>query len=642
MKIHFNTLYITCKQSIEEIDLSHHITFFHGKVSSGKSTIARLIDFCLGGEIENTPAVSKELIKVRLDLIIGKYDVIIERDKNGNDALVSWVDNDSSEHFRINMPVRATSQLIFKESIYCLSDLIFYFWDMDVLKVTKNNTVNSILERLSIRNFLWYCYLKQEKLDSSFYRFEESYNLRTTRQTIRFILGYVNQKLVELESNLAKTRESKSAKQSTIAELSQFLSGFNITIEDIEEGLSRTKCDLEYAEGERSKLLGNYKYDTHTSDTKRIKIIKTGESITNNQIIAQDLNDKITKLNSLRLELVSSLYKIDRTIGSNKIFSNQVYKTCPCCGKIVIEKLDDTICLLCKQPNTPDSNYEVFEFAKKDTEVRIKDIENSIENLEKQFNRINNTLVKQIAHKKTLDIALNEELKTYESSYMSQIREFDCTISLLRERIRNLLINKAMPKEISKLQDEFDKLESKESRLKDLIRGEEQKIMQADTFVKELEETFAITLKEVGVPGVGKSDSIRIDTKKWTIKIIPNDDRDLEWGFSEAGSGGKKTLINVCFLLSIHIVAEKNMLDLPNIIIIDTPMKNIDKEVNRDLFDNFYNYLYKVSESLLANTQIIIVDNAIVKPDDNIDFKDRYMTPDEINNPPLISYYFGS
>ena len=39
------------RQSREEIDLDHHVVIFHGKISSGKSTIAKMIDACLGGKL---------------------------------------------------------------------------------------------------------------------------------------------------------------------------------------------------------------------------------------------------------------------------------------------------------------------------------------------------------------------------------------------------------------------------------------------------------------------------------------------------------------------------------------------------------------------------------------------------------------
>lgn len=59
MKIHFHRLLLNCRQSIEEIELSAQVSFFHGKISAGKSSIVRLIDFCLGGGLERTPALRK-------------------------------------------------------------------------------------------------------------------------------------------------------------------------------------------------------------------------------------------------------------------------------------------------------------------------------------------------------------------------------------------------------------------------------------------------------------------------------------------------------------------------------------------------------------------------------------------------------
>ena len=58
MKIRFSRLIMNCRESVEEIDLSAQISLFHGKISAGKSSIVRLIDFCLGGDLERTPALT--------------------------------------------------------------------------------------------------------------------------------------------------------------------------------------------------------------------------------------------------------------------------------------------------------------------------------------------------------------------------------------------------------------------------------------------------------------------------------------------------------------------------------------------------------------------------------------------------------
>jgi hypothetical protein len=111
---------------------------------------------------------------------------------------------------------------------------------------------------------------------------------------------------------------------------------------------------------------------------------------------------------------------------------------------------------------------------------------------------------------------------------------------------------------------------------------------------------------------------------------------------TNAGSGGKKTLFKVCYALALHVVAATNDLPLPRFLIIDTPMKNIGEEVNKDLFQAFYRYLYTMAAGPLESTQMIIVDKEYYAPDDGIEVMDRYMTPADPAHPPLISYYRGA
>lgn len=72
-------------------------------------------------------------------------------------------------------------------------------------------------------------------------------------------------------------------------------------------------------------------------------------------------------------------------------------------------------------------------------------------------------------------------------------------------------------------------------------------------------------------------------------------------------------------------------------------MKNIGEDVNQDIFNSFYNYLYRLAETSLSDTQFIIVDKEFFPTEGyEIEIYRRYMTPNESMHPPLISYYRGS
>ena len=79
MKIRLRHLIVRTRRTIEKINFSETVTFLHGPVSTGKSTVARLVDYCLGGHLENTPALQKEFIAAELALSLGRYECTIER-----------------------------------------------------------------------------------------------------------------------------------------------------------------------------------------------------------------------------------------------------------------------------------------------------------------------------------------------------------------------------------------------------------------------------------------------------------------------------------------------------------------------------------------------------------------------------------
>ena len=111
MKIYFEKLLVVCKKKIEEIDLSHQVSFFHGKIGSGKSTIARLIDFCFSGDLENTAAINSEFISAKLFLAIEDYSVILERVYKENTILVIW--KHKEEIYRLKAPISGNEISIF-------------------------------------------------------------------------------------------------------------------------------------------------------------------------------------------------------------------------------------------------------------------------------------------------------------------------------------------------------------------------------------------------------------------------------------------------------------------------------------------------------------------------------------------------
>jgi len=56
MKFNLVSLDLTLRKANERISFSD-VTYFWGQMGAGKSSIARLVDYCLGGTIQLSPAL---------------------------------------------------------------------------------------------------------------------------------------------------------------------------------------------------------------------------------------------------------------------------------------------------------------------------------------------------------------------------------------------------------------------------------------------------------------------------------------------------------------------------------------------------------------------------------------------------------
>lgn len=648
MKIHLNTLTLQCRKSREIIDLSNDISFFHGKVSSGKSSIARIIDFCLGGDIERTPAIMQELVSVSLEAVLNGKRVLFERDAVGSEqVIVTWLDknNDSAS---VLAPVNPNSKPIWKDNIYSLSDLILYLLGIKPILIPSNKNLDDAkLSRLSFRNFMWYCYLDQHHLDSSFYRLEDSIRQRNSREIMKFVMQYSNQRLIDMEADLVKSKEDRNTKLSTAKELRSFLSKFGYsTVNEIEKEIDNTQKKLFEAKQSKKNCDSDYVKETHFADTSRDRIRGIANEIENYFTSIVDLEKKLLEQESLRSELISSKFKLARTETATNILSGVQFSNCPKCGsKLNNKPINEDQCNLCGSNFSSEiQNNDNAEIIRRDVDSRIKDIEISILNHKEAFNRQKKVINKLQDYKKNLEVHLFEQLKIYESAFLSNVREIDRKVATYEERLKGQQKLKEMPQAITKLEKEADELLGKEHGLKRDIENERQTLVKAEQNVKDLENAFLSTLLTIGLPGISEDDEVHINRKTWEVFIYPMGEEYRKWNFSNAGSGGKRTMFNVCYLLSLHLVASKNRLQLPSFMIIDTPMKNIDKEVNEDLFKRFYDYLYSLADSILHSTQIIIIDNSFCGPngDRKFSFFHRYMTDTDDKNPPLITYYRGA
>jgi hypothetical protein len=189
---------------------------------------------------------------------------------------------------------------------------------------------------------------------------------------------------------------------------------------------------------------------------------------------------------------------------------------------------------------------------------------------------------------------------------------------------------------------EADKLSAKLAELDREIEVEQGRFEEGRLNVRVLERNFHRLLISIHFPEIKDDDRVFLNLRTWFPYIHPRGNESLAWTFSDAGSGGKMVLFKICFALALHLTAAERDLPIPQILVIDSPMKNITPDINPEIFQFFYRELYRLLEHDLKTWQCIVIDQTYFEPPEDFgDQTQRLLTKNDPNQPPLISYYRG-
>lgn len=287
------------------------MTFLHGPVSTGKSTVARLVDYCLGGELENTPALQKEFVSAELSLILGSYDCTIERAAGDTQSVRLTWSGPVGDIGSVNAPLDPQEKPLLDDAeVYNLSDAIFHLCGVSPIKVRRSRDPDSPLIRLSFRDIWWYCYLDQTHLDSSFFRFEDPFRGRKSQDAMRFFTGFYSERLSQLDAELFRTIDEQRTKREAVKQIRSFMNRFELGSEvDMISQLQTAQQELAEAERRRTELERSRSAQIHPTDSLRDKLSQLSAEIESLHQAFTESKELVAEQKALRAELITSKIK---------------------------------------------------------------------------------------------------------------------------------------------------------------------------------------------------------------------------------------------------------------------------------------------------------------------------------------------
>lgn len=649
MKFRLVSLDLSLRRADERIGFSK-LSYFWGQMGAGKSSIARLIDYCLGGTIQLSPALQAEFVSATLTVELERATVSIERARDAADVFASWEDDRGP--YSVVIPARvAAGEVIQETGVETLSDLIFWLSNINPPRVRKSKAkADSKIVRLSLRDLLWYCYLDQDHIDSSFFYLEESaefYMRLKSRDVIRYVIGYHDERVADLEAELDQLRANRTARVASIDSLSKALAEVGIASEaQVAERESSLRVSIVKANAELEVLRRGRREEqtTHAIDELAKTARSLGSDIAKLDVDAEELRAVRDRHVRHRNEIDMLGLKFRRSAEAREILGDVAFSACPRCTQALPTR-PAQCCDVCGQEDLVDL-ADPAEVAALEA-----DIANRRAELKEAIAAIDSNLAKMRARRSGLlqtkdkaEADINRAIAEQDSAFLS--------MSLLKERERAALEAELasiawllrLPLLLQQQREELAQIVALEQAKREALKEARTKAEADRTSLDRFAGYFLDCLALTGVPGIQRNDHVELDPPDFYPAILSADPSDLTRStFTSLSSGGKKTLFKCCFAIALHRIAAQLHAPLPELLIIDSPMKNISERENKAQFEGFYRMLYQLNAGDLRQTQFVLIDKEFFAPPDNLaaGVMNRHMQPDSDEHQPLIRYYRG-
>jgi len=645
MKLTINSLTLHCRSGVEYLEFNRQLNFFHGEMSAGKSSIGSLIDYCLGGRLERTPALTSELLSVKMEAAIAQVTAVFERVlTDATNIQVSWKLPDGTFQ-SASLPMKAGQSPVIDDDIFGLSDLILRFLDLPVLKARKRTTdTDSDLVRLSFRDIAEFLYLEQPHLDSDFFLLTVPIRMEKSKDALNFFAGYMSERLNILQQTLQELRFRQRSMRDAAKRIEEFLRQFEFeSVERLQGEIKSLENQISSDEEELANLKRGFAPETTVAEEDRNRMRKLNEEVDSLSNANREITQRTSEQEALIAELISLKFKLTRATSATALLEGVEFENCPVCGvQTTSGDAEIESCYLCKSPTASAHRAIGAEIYRQDIDDRIDDLKQSVQRHRRALQRNENKLQNTRRDRSGLEATIAQQSGDYETEYAAKSRHYERRIAGALERTSLLERVKGMPRAVERIQRDADEISAELDETRRQIEEEESNLSSAEENYRALERNYKTLLVAIGFPGVGESDLVVINRRTLIPEIWTNGIEARKWTFFDAGSGGKKTLLKIAFALALHQTAADLKLPVPRLLIIDSPMKNITPDVNRDIFEHFYTQLYTLLSGPLKEWQCFIIDQTYFPPSEpSVSFSERLMTRHDPGHPPLISYYDG-
>lgn len=576
------------------------LNYISGPTSTGKSTIAELINYALGyKKHKDYIEVRQNCTDVELEIEIGSKIFKIIRplfDFDRPAKLYRYEDSDKQygtnfELLPIDSPANESSL-----SSFLLNELGFF-------KIKVAN------QAFSFRDIYKFCYLKQTEIDSEDLMKEKNWGSSLKRKpTFEIIFNIFDNLLSDLKAQAKEQSELIDDLNKKRQGVFEFLKNLNML--DYEEYKAQKESLVEQISHDKDTL---YVLKSNAKQHMSLPGLELEESIMikRSQIdkLSEEISEQqqyINKLMLLRNQYRSEMEKIEFLLEGSVSLNRYKFEICPSCLNEIHPR--ENGCDLCGSvlESLSEEEVKVYKSELNRLKMRFNKLSTFINEQSEELSILIKTREETREELINYETKLNHLRKEYISPYVEKIERLNLEIgertTQLRELERTLRVMNEFHVMTTKLGEENNLLEKIRKRIKEIEGTNKDK----DKVLTEISSMYENVLNSFNFP-------------KLSDAYIGKDYLPYVRGrkYDDIGSLGSVTLVTMAYYLSVLLVGIKEGNNHPGLLIIDTPRKNLGADPNQDeeqfkderIYNSIIRFFIQTEQENLEQLQLIIINN---------------------------------
>jgi energy-coupling factor transporter ATP-binding protein EcfA2 len=598
MRIHINKIGLLGTD--REFSLTSGLNVITGSITTGKTTLIKCLRGLLGSVLQDFSREARDNItNLTGEVFIGNNAYEIVRPfVTTNDALVSIAGENEAKRLPA---LRGKSD-----------EQTYGTWLLEKLKLptlrvpTAPTQDDSDTSPLSINDYMMYCHLRQDEIDSSVFGHTNFSKNNKRKYVFEVIYGKYDVEIAQLQIKRRETVSEIRRLQNYTKTIDEFLTGTpfgNRAV--IVHNLNNVIRELEIAYSD-SETLGQEIRSYANTDELRGNLLEVQQQLDELYQNLQYEQYSLKQKQSLMAQLQTQSARLTKSIVAGRYLLDFDFLSCPRCGSsIQPSRTEPETCYLCLQQPEPQITQDDLIKEQDRLEQQITETLELVDAHRTATIGIEQEITRLDAQRQNLSSEINHRTRRYVSEQAEQIAQVEHYRTQLQEQKQRLEEYLGLYNRQDQAVSTIEQLESRLEELDVAIDLANSRVSNFENYMNFLDKTYQEILREIRVPSFSDPGPSIIDRKTYLPRFEGR-------RFDELESQGLKVMVNTAHALAHQLTCIHFDLILPNILLIDGLSGNIGYEgLDRERIEAIYGYIIRVSQEHQNRLQIIVSDNTV-------------------------------